>query len=714
MTKVLRIVSNGVSHHKSLAVVSSNRLFRDIAEFLRDDYPGIKLHYVGEKPASNQGWCYICDRYKCGVQHLEVYACLELTPGSGPFKNIPLHFEIIIPDGYPAKPPRVSVSTAIKHPHVYGNWICADILQEWSMELRQTQTNTGEYTGGYTPAYTLFGVALQMLCFFTNETLENDHGGNHLSKLTWDWELKDILLTPYSYSNKRNSQFFECQYCGYSGSTIYEEMDQKVKARREKRNQKLEVKKTTKAVTKSVIGVNGVKQQKRANKTSDKEVYRLLLKIPNEIWLAIADLLPTASIPIATVALPVFRDVLKHQNVMTKRELRCFFTKLTHVEATLGFGVHVETEGSQNFMLSEFEYISSLAFNTHNVRVSVWKKPFEFFLPFAICDEHFTRSLTSLRSNVRKLGAKVLVPKYISSDDLDRPSTALLLLIKMMNNIVVSLFRVAGSNKERHVLVAASEKAVQGYVSILHIVLSLMNRYEAIAEEIEDRVEQFVTNPECRLKEYTPDIGEWLIYLGLSQKYSWNHDVAKTVILQFLSRTVMWMLRKHVDNFPIENFLYPYVHLAFLEREPVCEIRLTDTFMATQTSLRLMLFQVFFLTKILRPTEATTNTVIYNALEKSLGKPKPEMLTSAFNAIKTIQSVDSFGSFFKLVGAGYERFNKSMVCTLLKNAIMDSKKFGYHQLPRYFGVEGLLEYRRRALRSKRTKRFEYKKIDETE
>ncbi|KAJ3129198.1 hypothetical protein HK098_002182 [Nowakowskiella sp. JEL0407] len=471
---------------------ASNRLFRDIAEFYRDSYPGIKLHFVGEKSVSSKDWCILRDRFKCGVRHAEAYACLELTPSSGLFEDIPFHFEIVIPHDYPSEPPRISVSTAIKHPHVYGSWICADILNI-------SQSTSRHYTAGYTPAYTLCGVALQMLSFFTNETLENEDGGNHLSRLSWNWKLKEILTIPHS----RNDD------------TRKKQLNYVIK---------IDIKTIKKERHLKNSAISDGNQTKDGNGGENRRSY-------------------------------------------SKRELRCLFTKLTRVETTLGFGLHVENEGSQVFTLSEFEYIIYVAFDTHKVRLSVWKKPFEFFLPYAICKEHFSRSFTCLQRSVRKLAQNVLVPKYMSMEDLERPFTAMTLLIKMMNSIVVSLFKVASSHNERHVLVAASEKAVQVYVSILHLVLSLMERHDEFAKEIEEKVEKFVETPNYRLKERTPDIGEWLMYLGLSQKSMWNHDVAKKLIPQFLSRTVMWMLRKNVDSFPNPNALYPYIYLAHFESE---------------------------------------------------------------------------------------------------------------------------------------------------
>ncbi|KAJ1534533.1 hypothetical protein HK096_003770 [Nowakowskiella sp. JEL0078] len=678
MPKVLRIVpatstdiGNSTSKDSpkviSISQTSYKRLMRDVIEIQKNPYPGISFQYNGEINKNKKK---------------EILACLVLNPLSGPFKDIPLHFKVIIPEGFPDKPPKIEVSTAVKHPHVYGGWICADILNEWTAkDFNSEYGSSPGYVGGYTSAYTLFGVALQMLCFFTNETLENDHGHGP-SVVHNNWNLEDIMKVPYF-----QKRWFKCEHCNYNGEEISKKFGNIQDYRKVQNSQK-----TPKTSLKDSSAIVTVKN----NREITIAAYKNLFKIPVEIWLQIANHLSSAIIIHAATALPVFRDVLTRFNILTRRELNCFFSKATFLEDVLGFGVHVQEEGSQKFLLSEFEFLSNTSFNQHRVRRSVWKKPFEFFIPFAICNSHFLRSLPVLRVGVRRLGESVLVPKYLAKEYLDRPNVALQLLVRMMNNVVVSLFRVAGNKNDRHVLVAASEKAVEGYISLLHLVLSLVEKFPVLVEEIEERVADFMELPKTRLKSGTPDIGEWLIYLGLSERYRWSPRVAKAVVPQFLSRNVMWMLRREVSACENQKIQYPYIHLALLEADPVSQIRMVDTFTATSTSLRLLLFQVFFLTKITRPLPTSTCSSIYTSLESRLGRPEPEMLTNAFYSIKEIQAVSDFYTFFKLVGGGYEDITDIGICKILKQAIIDSDYFGYHRLPREMTWEDMLWYQNRA------------------
>ncbi|KAF3359055.1 hypothetical protein VdG1_02617 [Verticillium dahliae VDG1] len=127
------------------------RLLCDFAELQEQPYPPIQLH-VDE---SNT-----------------LKVCLVLTPPGW----IPIHLTVMFPPEYPLRAPRIYTDTQISHPYVIGSYLCASIL------------NTA---ADWTPAYTLKGVAIQMLSFFTSETLEQVYGGRtHLAQMP-----AEILLT---------------------------------------------------------------------------------------------------------------------------------------------------------------------------------------------------------------------------------------------------------------------------------------------------------------------------------------------------------------------------------------------------------------------------------------------------------------------------------------------------------------------------------------
>ena len=116
------------------------RLMRDVAELQGRPYPNISL-YLRDQDMTK--------------------ACLILTPNG----DDPLHLTVHFGDRYPLSAPRVTIQSKVVHPNVSGSYICASIL------------NTEE---GYTPAYTLKGIAIQLLSFFGSNKVEQIGTGGEL------------------------------------------------------------------------------------------------------------------------------------------------------------------------------------------------------------------------------------------------------------------------------------------------------------------------------------------------------------------------------------------------------------------------------------------------------------------------------------------------------------------------------------------------------
>lgn len=80
------------------------RLLRDIAEIQTKPYPNIALRMHDERDVSN--------------------ACLVLTvDGYGD-----MHLTVEIPCDYPLNPPNIRMNSNIKHPNIFGHYICSSIL----------------------------------------------------------------------------------------------------------------------------------------------------------------------------------------------------------------------------------------------------------------------------------------------------------------------------------------------------------------------------------------------------------------------------------------------------------------------------------------------------------------------------------------------------------------------------------------------------------
>jgi ubiquitin-protein ligase len=121
------------------------RLLSDIAEIQQDPYPNVHLHFDDTNIRK---------------------ACLILTPED----DDPLHLTIDFKANYPLNPPTVTIQSQIEHPNVFGNYICATML------------NREE---GWTPAYTLKGATrLSKIIMVTTASIwptTDDNEGHNVS-----------------------------------------------------------------------------------------------------------------------------------------------------------------------------------------------------------------------------------------------------------------------------------------------------------------------------------------------------------------------------------------------------------------------------------------------------------------------------------------------------------------------------------------------------
>jgi len=270
----------------------------------------------------------------------------------------------------------------------------------------------------------------------------------------------------------------------------------------------------------------------------------------------------------------------------------------------------------------------------------------------ALHQPHFKRALPIIKSSLMEL----------KGDFGNWNSSAILATIpSLMNTTVVSLMKACDENGQssRSNVIKASEKALQGYCLLLHLLLMLSNQFPEIITEAENKVNAFIRpDGRNRHKSSTPNLGEFMIYLFLAKNVSWSGFVS-CFLKELLSRNVVWFL----NNVP---------GLAFLEQSNYfSKYRLEETFKQSGTSLRLVMFQVAFL-KMVKGKD--------DDMDRRYGYPSNEMSMSLLSLIKEIYAAKTWNIFFDMVDCPLPEENwESEVCDMLINAIKDSEISGYHQ-----------------------------------
>ncbi|KAG6865123.1 hypothetical protein C0991_004964 [Blastosporella zonata] len=408
-----------------------------------------------------------------------------------------------------------------------------------------------------------------------------------------------------------------------------------------------------------------------------------LLEILNDdVLLELSKHLLTESLVSFSTAYPRFRTLVTSRYVLLERELRCFFLRNPLRSSVLGIGVALSQEDRR--LSSDFDWLSWEAFDTYNVRTSVQKRDFEFFLPLAFNRNHFQRvedriwtHLDILHKGVRD----VRRPNRPRPPRLPQhPHETVEVVYKLMNNIVVLLMKacddVLDTSAESSssmgptsaaTLLHASEKAVTAYGHLYHLLLCLSRTTPAILQDAIARLHRFIHLPKSRWKAEVPDLGELIVLITLvlalppdqRGRISWA-SMNGPVLEEATVRNARWLLDKHPTLEVMEDGASPY--------------RLHTTFMAYKTGLRLMMFQIAFLDIFVKSYAANPGR-----LDDNYGFPEPEIPARMVEEVKAIYKVDTWPAFFRRVQyTNGMRLDEEALSRMLRNTIDASAMRKYH------------------------------------
>jgi ubiquitin-protein ligase len=385
------------------------RLLHDIAEIQQDPYPNVHLYFDD------------ANIHK---------ACLVLTPDG----EKPLHLRINFWDDYPLRAPEVTIQSRIVHPNVFDSYICATIL------------NTRE---GWTSAYTLKGIVIQLLSFFSSDSLEQNHGGGAV-KLA-EYRKKVAQRSSYRVAEFHGpvSDTYYCPTCGFGRGGIP--------------SLPIQMKVKPAALVSASTGPTATEGSNVARPPA------ALFSLPDEIVLQVFTELPTRDVLAFADAVPSIGKMLNSYDFIRIRELQCFCLKRSFMDTKLGIGVSIEG-GRRLVFRSEFDLLSEEAFLAHGVRNSIQGVRFDKWLPLPLSRRHWNQVKSAIPTYLQDIHTFAKMPKH-EPGYVD-------VLYNFMNTIVVQF---SADEEKRHnrpdarsTLSHISEKAVEAYFSLFHLMLSAL------------------------------------------------------------------------------------------------------------------------------------------------------------------------------------------------------------------------------------------------
>ncbi|KAF1348224.1 hypothetical protein EJ07DRAFT_169658 [Lizonia empirigonia] len=466
-----------------------------------------------------------------------------------PYPN-PLHLFIEFSYDYPLRAPTVTIQMG-----PCSN-ICASIL------------NT---TKGWTPAYTLKGVLIQILSFFSSNSLEQE-GGDSVDLV--EYRRIQPGRRHARHGDHASYEYF-CDVCGFSPDWTSPP--------------------TTDAFPKTL-------------KTPAATVSKLL-SLPDEVVLLMLEDMPTRDVLALADAVPFVQQTVHSYDFIHTRELQCFCLKKSYLDAKLGIGISI-TGASKPFLRSEFDLLSQEAFFQHDVRRSVQGIEFDKWLPLPLSRRHWKAVKTNALACLRSIHSHAKM-RSNQLEDVD-------VLYYLMNNVVVQFSADAEKDlrrtDERSTISHASEKAVEAYFPCFHLLLCLATENSAIVTAGNKMVKHFLAGP--RAKKQFPDLGHLLVAALVSDD-GLTQALTLHIIKESVLRNVVWMLdSKGADM----------AELAYLEPSVISEYRLVKTFEASRTSYRLLMSLKFFSSSARSPGKSLAN--IREALFESHDIPSKKQFTS--------------------------------------------------------------------------------------
>ncbi|KAJ7927978.1 hypothetical protein B0H13DRAFT_1968843, partial [Mycena leptocephala] len=664
---VISYIRSASSAMNSMAPSLLSRLYKDLAELQESPYPGVAI--------------FTDD---ANVRQF----CLVLTPPSGPWKNLSLHFDVVLPENWPVSPPMVSSSVhGVDHPNLFGSYICCDLIKPEEQIYRY-----GGYTGGYTPALTLRGLFLQFLTFFSSSKVEQEYGGYvDIGDSVTVRYVRELDLAGYATvvgrvhgSSRRPARNWESQNALHRewerdtnvavvlkreisevGPLVHTAKSLRPGPNRihciEEKNERWDSAFSlvrhwqckrcpygTDAVPHCVgaVAEEAMAVDQSSPLLTPPAVCKLSL-LNEDVLFTLAARLPSESVISFSAAYQPFHDVVQSMHVLLQRELRCFFLRTPLSESVLGIGVALDFRSRT--LSSDFDWLSQRAFVEFGIRKSVEKRDFTYFLPLAFSRPHFERAYPHIWSRLAEIDQEVQrAENQMSRNPRRRPAgpaqrqELVGVIYRMMNNIVVSLMKSCDSALSApdtsKTLLHASEKAVVAY---------------------------------CHLhsgKTHVPDLGELIILImlvlcrppvGGGPPIRWS-ALAGPFLEEVIIRNVRWVLK----DAP---------HLEVMEQGP-SDYRLAETFFRSKTSLRLVMFQITFLDLFFKAYGSNITR-----LDNNYGFPEKELPERMVEEVKEIYKINTWPAFFARVrfpqgvGFGRERFSD-----LLRAAVKTSAARRYH------------------------------------
>lgn len=290
----------------------------------------------------------------------------------------------------------------------------------------------------------------------------------------------------------------------------------------------------------------------------------------------------------------------------------------------------------QNVGIIKLDRFLSVLFKTST------SNPYNCWLAIYVNEDHFQKNLDHIKNTISVIATGI----QGTEENAFVPEMSLKVLLPLMNKMVVSL-----TNGKLH----ESENAILAYSHYLRLLMRFLDEYPQCMDIINGNITNFINEPNMRSKQYVPDIGEFLIQIALSNKYSFEDEELKTILLEeYFARQVFWINKNDSSVYKMKP------STTFLKK----------VFNASQVSNKLLVFNIYM-----------AKTFIFDGvkqiLDKNYSMPPNHIITRFQEIIKNIKVLDNYKGLMEALTYGNVIINDKEMYNFLIRAKELSKSRGY-------------------------------------
>jgi hypothetical protein len=162
------------------------------------------------------------------------------------------------------------------------------------------------------------------------------------------------------------------------------------------------------------------------------------------------------------------------------------------------------------------------------------------------------------------------------------------------------------------------------------LLLAFIELYPDLMTQVNNSITDFIKSEDARVKSVIPSLGDWFPLISVSNKYTWGH-VSKAVLGEIFDRNVIWICKEDPSLSTLADINKANENNNSA-KPGVEQHRLDKSFEATQVSNKLLLFHVYFITRVARPPGVSLAQVADN-YDRFFGRPNSKSIVRIISLI---------------------------------------------------------------------------------